>query len=87
VTADAAAFGAITVDLEPPFLGHALQLTNIATGDTHPNQAGYAVIAAELGAAVPDPSSVLMLALGVAGSWWAGRCRIAGRNEGSYGER
>jgi lysophospholipase L1-like esterase len=60
VTADAAAFGAIAVDLEPPFLGHELQLTNIASGDVHPNQAGYAAIAAVLASSVPEPSSLVL---------------------------
>ena len=60
VTADAAAFGAIAVDLEPPFLGYELQLTNIASGDVHPNQAGYAAIAAVLASSVPEPSSLVL---------------------------
>ena len=67
VRADAGAFGATFVDLAPSFLGKELQLTNIGTGDVHPNQAGYAVIAGDLASAVPEPSSLSMLAVGVAG--------------------
>ena len=67
MTADAAAFGAIAVDLEPPFLGHELQLTNIASGDVHPNQAGYAAIAAVLAGSVPEPISIALLLTGLTG--------------------
>jgi lysophospholipase L1-like esterase len=66
VQADAAAYGATFVDLEPAFLGNELQLTNIATGDVHPNQAGYAVIAETLSQAVPEPGSAILLATGLA---------------------
>lgn len=37
-----------TVDLFPLFAGQAATLTHIATGDIHPNDAGYAVIAVAL---------------------------------------
>jgi len=39
--------GATVVDVKPQFDGNALALTHIATGDIHPNDAGYAVIADE----------------------------------------
>ena len=55
------------VDLEPSFLGRELELTNIGIGDVHPNQAGYAVIAADLAAAVPEPASLAMLGVGLVG--------------------
>jgi lysophospholipase L1-like esterase len=77
VKADAAAIGATFVDLEPSILGRELQLTNIGTGDIHPNQAGYAVIAAELSqAVVPEPASVLMLAVGLLGLFARTRFRL-----------
>jgi lysophospholipase L1-like esterase len=66
VRGDAAAFGATAVDLAPPFLGNELALTNIAAGDVHPNQAGYAVISSTLAQAVPEPCSMVLL--GIAGT-------------------
>lgn len=61
-------FGATYVDLYTPFVGRELELTNIGVGDVHPNRAGYEVIGSALVAAsVPEPSSVLSLAIGVAG--------------------
>ncbi len=67
VQADAAAFGATFVDLGPLFAGRELELTNIATGDVHPNQAGYSVIAGALTQAVPEPSVVLIIGIGMLG--------------------
>lgn len=67
VQADAAAFGAKYVDLRPLFAGRELELTNIGVGDVHPNQAGYAVIAGALAAAVPEPASLVTLSLGALG--------------------
>jgi lysophospholipase L1-like esterase len=67
VKADAAAFGAKFVDLAPLFAGRELELTNIGSGDVHPDQAGYAVIAGALAQAVPEPSSLSMLAVGLVG--------------------
>jgi lysophospholipase L1-like esterase len=79
VAADAAAFGATYVDLQGPFTGREFELTNIATGDVHPNQAGYAVIAGRLQAAVvPEPGSLALLASGgAAGALWAAARRRA----------
>ena len=75
IAADAAAFGAKYVDLLTPFVGNELALTNIGSGDPHPNQAGYAVIAQQLdAAAVPEPSSVLVFSAGIVGLLLA-RCR------------
>ena len=66
IQADAQAYGAKFVDLYPLFLGRELQLTNLATGDTHPNQAGYAVIANALSqSVVPEPSSLVLAAVGL----------------------
>jgi lysophospholipase L1-like esterase len=68
VKADAAAFGATFVDLYPLFAGRELELTNIGSGDVHPNQAGYEVISGALsGAVVPEPSSLPLVAIGVVG--------------------
>jgi lysophospholipase L1-like esterase len=38
-------YGSEIVDVYPPFKGNALVLTHIGTGDIHPNDQGYAVIA------------------------------------------
>lgn len=78
----AAQFGATYVDLYSAFDGRELALTNIATGDVHPNQAGYALIAASLGAAsVPEPASIVSMALGLGGlgAAWLSRRRCAAR--------
>ncbi|WP_165227224.1 GDSL-type esterase/lipase family protein [Aquisphaera insulae] len=69
LTALAHQFGATYVDTYSLFVGHELEFTNIATGDFHPNALGYAAIGAALSsAAVPEPSSVISLALGIAGA-------------------
>jgi lysophospholipase L1-like esterase len=77
IQADAAAFGAKFVDLHPLFEGRELELTNLGIGDTHPNQAGYAVIAGALIQAVPEPGSLVMLSAGVPGlvGYWYRRRR------------
>ena len=68
IASDAAAFGATYVDLYTPFVGNELALTNIGIGDTHPNQAGYDVIAGQFdAAAVPEPGTIVLLASGLAG--------------------
>ena len=75
VQADALAFGATTVDLQPFFTGNELTLTNIGSGDIHPTSAGYTVISEALLpaiVAVPeiDPAafgSILALLLGSLG--------------------
>lgn len=63
----AGTFGATYVDTYPLFVGHELEYTNIATGDVHPNQSGHAAIGGALAQAVPEPSSVISLALGTVG--------------------
>ena len=68
----AGAVGGTYVDLATPFAGRELELTNIGNADTHPNQAGYQVIANAFGrtlspAAVPEPASVALFALGAIG--------------------
>lgn len=40
-----ASSGAVVADVYPAFRGRGLELTHIAAGDIHPNDAGYAVIA------------------------------------------
>ena len=63
----AQAYGGRYVDLYSLFAGHELALTNIGTGDVHPNQAGYAVIAGAFSQAVPEPGSLALTGLVVAG--------------------
>jgi lysophospholipase L1-like esterase len=80
VAADAAAFGATYVDFYTPIAGRELELTNIGSGDSHPNQAGYALLAGQLrSAAVPEPGSLSLLAsAGIAGlATVAARRRLA----------
>ncbi len=79
VAADAAAFGATYIDLRPLFAGRELELTNIGIGDTHANQAGYAVIAGALIQAVPEPGSLVTLGAGVVGLLGYGYRRRAGK--------
>lgn len=40
-----ASSGAVVADVYPAFRGRGFELTNVAAGDIHPNDAGYAVIA------------------------------------------
>ena len=61
-------FERLGVDLETPFVGQELALTSIGVGDVHPNQAGFAVIARQFAAAaVPEPSSLVLVAAGLGG--------------------
>ena len=65
----ASAFGATYVDFYSVIHGHELTLANYQIpGGGHLNQAGYAAVALALdAAAVPEPSSLAMLAVGLAG--------------------
>jgi lysophospholipase L1-like esterase len=65
----APAFGATYVDFYSVVNGHQLTLANYQVpGGGHLNQAGYAAVALALdAAAVPEPSSLSMLAIGLAG--------------------
>ncbi|QEH38582.1 GDSL-like Lipase/Acylhydrolase [Aquisphaera giovannonii] len=72
--------GATYVDTYAPFVGHELEYTNIASGDFHPNAAGYAVIGSRLGAAaVPEPSGLISLATAIG----AGAVAAAARRRAS----
>lgn len=64
IAADAAAFNGLFVDLQPLFHGHDLDYTYIATGNVHPNDLGYQVIANAFGS-VPEPSTVILLGMGL----------------------
>ena len=74
----APAFGATYVDLYDVINGHAAELTNPGG---HANEAGYAALALALDAAVPEPASLAMLGIGLAGLAGYGRRRRA-REEG-----
>jgi lysophospholipase L1-like esterase len=68
IQSEAAASGAKYIDLYDALNGLALQDTFISSGNVHPNSQGYDVIAAQLeSAAVPEPSTVLILGAGLAG--------------------
>jgi lysophospholipase L1-like esterase len=78
IAGDAAAAGAHYVDVYAALNGKALQDTLIASGNVHPNDQGYAAIAAQLeSTAVPEPSTVLILGAGLAGWLALGRRRRA----------
>lgn len=56
-------FDATPVDIHDAFIGHEAAYTFILSGDSHPNTAGYAAMAAQMDAAsVPEPSGALPLA-------------------------
>ena len=75
ISGEAAAFGGTYVDLSAAFAGHELALTLIGQGNVHPNKDGYQVIASQMdAAAVPEPSSLLVLGAGLSG-WYALRRR------------
>jgi lysophospholipase L1-like esterase len=74
IAAEAAAFHANYVDTYTPFLGHELAYTYIASGNVHPNAAGYAVVAAQI-EAVPEPSTCLLFGAGAIG-WLASARRM-----------
>ena len=59
--------GATFVDIYPQFVGNEAAYTHIrddATYNVHPTPAGYAVIANAIDAAVPEPGSCALLAVG-----------------------
>jgi lysophospholipase L1-like esterase len=72
IAGEASAFGAKYVDTYTPFLGHELADTYIATGNVHPNAAGYALIAGQL-EAVPEPGTIFVVAAGFGGLLLYGR--------------
>jgi lysophospholipase L1-like esterase len=58
IAGEAAHFGAIYVDEYSAIAGNELAYTYIATGNSHPNLAGYAAITSQLAlATVPEPGS------------------------------
>lgn len=59
-------FGAQVVDIHTPFVGHEADLTYILSGDVHPNDLGYGVIADQMiSATVPEPSTVALFVSGL----------------------
>jgi lysophospholipase L1-like esterase len=68
IAQEAVAFGAHYVDLYNPLKGHELADTFIANGNVHPNAAGYALIATQV-EAVPEPSTLFLVAAGAAVLW------------------
>jgi lysophospholipase L1-like esterase len=66
IAGEAAAFGARYVDTYTPFVGNELADTYIATGNVHPNDAGYALIVGQL-EAVPEPSTLALVGIMFAG--------------------
>jgi lysophospholipase L1-like esterase len=78
IAAEASAFGGKYVDVYGAIKGHELQDTLIATGNVHPNSAGYLAIAAQMEAvATPEPSTLLILGASLAGWFVLGRRRRA----------
>lgn len=65
IAAQAAAVGAKYVDTYTPFLGHELAYTYIASGNVHPNDAGYQLIANQMVQQVPEPSPALLFGAGL----------------------
>ena len=76
IAADAAAFHAGFANLYTPFQGKELADTYVATGNVHPNAAGYALITRTL-ESVPEPSSLILVGIG------AGLLPIAVRSDQS----
>jgi lysophospholipase L1-like esterase len=79
IEALAAKFGAQYVDTYTPFVGNESAYTYIAAlpGDVHPNALGYSVIAGQI-EAVPEPSTIAILGLGLGGLAFVARRRRRG---------
>jgi lysophospholipase L1-like esterase len=79
IAGEAAAFGGVYVDTYSPFVGHELALTYTATGNIHPNAAGYAAITSQLAqATVPEPGSFGLVLSGGVGIGLSGIARRRG---------
>lgn len=71
ITSEAAVFNARVVTISAPFVGHEADYTYILSGNVHPNDVGYRVIADQLIATVadtPEPCSLALLTLGGVGA-------------------
>ncbi len=78
IAGEAKAFGGQYVNLYNAFLGHELNYTYIASGNVHPNEKGYHVIADQMIPieSVPEPSTVWLAAFGIAAAVARRRRRV-----------